>query len=1198
MEKKIDKQTVLIGLGGTGSRVVNNVAKMLRKNKISINDGYVTCAVMDTNQSDNRLITSTGTNIPVIPTCDERTIDEYLHMYAGKSPSAWFPYSRSLGAESMIDGASEMRAKSRIAFMDTMESGKIIELRNAIEKVFHHKPGTPEKIRVMLVSSLSGGTGAGMFIQVALWLRKFFDERGCMATIRGIFLLPDIFIRTIPNIRDNPRKPLYHYANAYAAIRELNAINKAIKSKGKSELERPIVIDGLFDSRKPGPKPVFDNAFFIDDIDAGGAAFDKCQTYEEIVAQIVYMQLYAPMHSELSSVEDNLFRAFESNPEPVYGSCGTSKAEYPVDDVVEYCALRAAQESVSEGWCKIDAEIDAIKQEEEEQERDGIVLKHKINRRDTFVRLFDELSSKSGNEVSRGTRLFVSIRHDADDEIREKVPGKENETKITYRPKVKKFMDMLDKEVERAVSTEGGLEQIQELIADLPKPEDHKKFNDKLIERLKKLPDAEIEIRTQVLDDFDKKYEEFANEIIRAIIPLDMSALNSQNEKSLYGLFVKHDPDKGDYFVHPIAAKYMLYRLSQSIEEAQKTLAPSNVRDSALEGSTDVSFDNPETRKKETMKEYWTQLGFVTSKDEIAHYIRKYKEYNTANMTLCMQYENELLKQKVLKDLNERVNALISKIEELFTNFPKLLEKVSDMMEENVKRNEQGRGKTLYVFAQREHKEAKYKELNIDLSGRNGELNRDVINTIYGKFCAQYRPNVKENARYVESNVIALFLESILNSYKTMIPVQYKEQVRLDIIKAIKEESDFDFEAAKAAQMEEGEEKNDVFSQESAAEAAAFRHNTAILSYRNRLGHMATPFLRAQPDEALAVVDNIDGITYDENNMIWMKSEDGSVLRMPFQTKLTFWGFNPKTAENCPELTAALGANTATAADDGYPRNELYCYSSIYGVKAEAIDKFNEQLGGDYYKHYSAVIGSMIRNNSEIDTPHIDKTWHEFLPYVSATRQKVAAQKFFKAFWRAIAYGVVRLDSHGKYEIGERMTDSYGNSTYRYEALLDDNRTIPASDVGRLISALKNHPNFESIITGQLEAMFNEDVRGMTTYVSTDIVRGMVREGDLNPVTMIVRYEASRDYNSHIGSDLVGSIGEIMKDVASNYDMNRGDDQINDARFKLCHRIYEKSTMSRKAVLFESWIKEFRRLKLKVEEDVNPTANGEIEDII
>ena len=61
-------QSLLIGLGGTGSRVVNNVVRELQKNGKTINDGQICCAVLDTNCSDNSFIEETGTNVPVIGT--------------------------------------------------------------------------------------------------------------------------------------------------------------------------------------------------------------------------------------------------------------------------------------------------------------------------------------------------------------------------------------------------------------------------------------------------------------------------------------------------------------------------------------------------------------------------------------------------------------------------------------------------------------------------------------------------------------------------------------------------------------------------------------------------------------------------------------------------------------------------------------------------------------------------------------------------------------------------------------------------------------------------------------------------------------------------------------------------------------------------------------------------------------------------
>jgi len=77
-------QTLLLGLGGTGSRIVNYVAADLKKKRINVNDGHICCTVLDTNENDRKKILETGVGIPVIPTSKDRIVDDYLKMYSNK----------------------------------------------------------------------------------------------------------------------------------------------------------------------------------------------------------------------------------------------------------------------------------------------------------------------------------------------------------------------------------------------------------------------------------------------------------------------------------------------------------------------------------------------------------------------------------------------------------------------------------------------------------------------------------------------------------------------------------------------------------------------------------------------------------------------------------------------------------------------------------------------------------------------------------------------------------------------------------------------------------------------------------------------------------------------------------------------------------------------------------------------------------
>ena len=86
-------QTLLIGLGGTGSRVVNNVVKELHLNGQEINNGEMCCAVLDTNVNDNGAIVDSNTGVPVIPTSKAQRIRGYFEEYHHLHMETWCPQS-------------------------------------------------------------------------------------------------------------------------------------------------------------------------------------------------------------------------------------------------------------------------------------------------------------------------------------------------------------------------------------------------------------------------------------------------------------------------------------------------------------------------------------------------------------------------------------------------------------------------------------------------------------------------------------------------------------------------------------------------------------------------------------------------------------------------------------------------------------------------------------------------------------------------------------------------------------------------------------------------------------------------------------------------------------------------------------------------------------------------------------------------
>lgn len=1150
-------KTLLLGLGGTGSRVVNNVAKELRRKKIGINDGEVCCAVLDTNEKDNKLILKTGTSIPVIPTSKDQTIGDYFEEYDHLNLTQWAPDTPSFRKQRMINGASEMRVKSRIAFLDTVNSGRIHDLEKEIVKILDLRDSSD--IRVLLISSLSGGTGSGMFIQVALWLRKFFDSRNSEVSIRGIFLLPDIFVNNVENIGGNPKKKIAHYANAYAAIRELNTLNKIIVQGYRPD--KRIVIDDLFDSDNPDARPVFDNAFFLDSVNARGKSFNTVGAYEEYAAQLAYMQLFAPMVDELVSVEDNLYRDLVAADEPIYGACGTSRALYPTQDVLEYCALCAGEEALATGWQKLDKEINR----QIEQENAEILAGDRnvqSDPRDLYVELFDEKSNKKKEEIGTDG-LFVSIKNDVNNEKREKVDGA---ISVEFKDKVEEFVKYIKEEcVDTAVVSRGGLEGI--LCNDLPNPEKPENFTDRTIDKLIGVVKTQKLVVQSTIEGFEDNCDSIANSIVNGLMPLDMGAVNKKNGNSVYGLFVKENTDGTYRFIHPIAARYILCKLLAAIRSSQEELTPASSRESALEGPQSVSFDYPKSKRPETLENYWEdkRKKWHNNKPEIQFFIKAYKTYNQQQHGLCQQYMSELLLQKVWLKLSKRLVELLENMEEFFGELDDAVKVIKKEKEKNIKKNENISEQILYVNASKERKAAKYASLKMNLAESNDEISGAIINSIYGKVCANANGEIDENAQYLGISVVSSFLKGTMQGYKKQIAEKYEDKIFLSICQAIEEES----EGIPQDKPEKKSSLSDGGLFDEVEETVEEIHVApSIRTYVDRLKELAAPFLIAK---------TIHSQERDPNSYI--TTTEGKVIKAPLSSELIFWGFHPSTVKACPQLEEELGNNQATSASNGYGINEIYCYRSIYGVRASTVTKFNEMTtNGEYYTNYSAVIADMMRKNSEVHTPHLDKTWHNFLPYISKKKQDEEDSKFYRNFWLAVAYGAFTVE-RGQFKFLKRERTRYGSYDYVERVVTLDGRPVGTTEVEKLILAMRHDMDFLVNYVPDMQERYEEELQNLDTYVGTAVFQGLTTSNeDLNPINMIVRYCTHKNSSEEVKHMLVGALESIAQDLSTSYGTESSKEQREQAKYRLCKRIYDSGRM-KKADIFRAWTDEFKKLK-------------------
>ncbi|MEW5988266.1 MAG: tubulin-like doman-containing protein [Chloroflexota bacterium] len=233
---------LIVGLGGTGVWVATYVKKELLEVSNAWPSQQVKIIAFDTVAQPEATIGGRGQIRRAGQTTGAVRLDagEFFfiggnvqglmrEVAAGKHPhlgtwllADWYLQTLADRTFNLNEGAGQFRQFGRLAvFRDVAApSNSTIynTLSDALVKLKRSNP-TMKSLQVFIVASLAGGTGAGMFADVAHLIREIasqpnVDLKGKM-TIRGYLVLPDAFSRTVDQAWLRSM-----YARAYAAMRE------------------------------------------------------------------------------------------------------------------------------------------------------------------------------------------------------------------------------------------------------------------------------------------------------------------------------------------------------------------------------------------------------------------------------------------------------------------------------------------------------------------------------------------------------------------------------------------------------------------------------------------------------------------------------------------------------------------------------------------------------------------------------------------------------------------------------------------------------------------------------------------------------------------------------------------------------------------------------------------------------------------
>ena len=342
--------TLFVGLGGSGSEIVDRIAAKLRAQwNWKTFDGLVQFFALDTNIHDlaklagvpreNRLLMSDFDKESYVRKKRGREHmeeDPFLTQWVHD----WYGFRGTRGV-----GAGQIRIESRLCLHYQLEQdrgGILKRLNSAINAAKTHdnpfRLDSPPRFNVFVYGSVAGGTGSGCMLPMAYVLRQLVHEQGWIPRIYGTVLMPGLFLNDVPGALQGDIN-----ANGYAALEEIDYLMKL----GHDGFQETIRFH--YNPASPQLSDVsqmpFDFVYIADK-----PAAQEVAEYKDAIADAAYLQIYSPIAGAQAADYDNyekhqkrLAHGFTVH----YGSYGCAVLILPDQDILRYCALRYTQKALS-----------------------------------------------------------------------------------------------------------------------------------------------------------------------------------------------------------------------------------------------------------------------------------------------------------------------------------------------------------------------------------------------------------------------------------------------------------------------------------------------------------------------------------------------------------------------------------------------------------------------------------------------------------------------------------------------------------------------------------------------------------------------------------------------------------------------------------------------------------------------------------
>ncbi|MCR4921969.1 MAG: tubulin-like doman-containing protein [Bacteroidaceae bacterium] len=988
--------TLIIGLGGIGSSIVEGIyRKFIASNPSDLERANAAFLCLDTDITDINKRLKVMPKDSVIKTSSDFniTVGHYIERIKNKTTvEKWFDTSkRELMSMSLGDGAAQVRMASRLAMMAAINEGKLSPIDNAITKLMSTDPSRKKgnDIKIHIVSSLAGGTGAGTFLQMAYYVKNAMKEHGAEAPkINGYFLLADVLCDDAncgfsKDQKENVR------SNTYACMKELVAFASS-PDRGKRQFEFEYKL-GQVDKRLPIDPP-YDSCFIIDYNGADGGNLKKGARYFDQMTSYVFLLAFSNIggHQRQNAVND-IRQQIESDGTTKYASFGVSRLVYPVDDLFAYFAHESVADNMSTTWCQIDKDIQKRFDEYRQNVFQGIP-DTKPDKGTEFMRSVENYKDGAGSIAAQFRHIYNSTQ-----EL--------NEDMTPRYPKSKEYVECVRGFVERTInnSTEltGLREQCTVPSADFTKRDNGDKDLAFVVRRERELQ----EYRDAVVAFIDGSKQWLVRECFIADHDAAdyVSAMPESHKHHLNSFILERDNE-----MHPLAVRYFLYDVKKrlkSLLDGKEGLRESNkkLRYDIFEGYSEA-FDIMETKnKKETASDnlkaarqknsgFGGIVNLVSRQDPYKAAKENYESLSNLQAENITTYAVDKMLEEVFTGLLEQINLLIEESEHFFENLPAAIQSLDNERQALLtKHNKENADPSIeYVLASEMHK----KDIYANVISRSSspffppEMAASVYRTMFDNVYSQIDASAFVTSKKADKKALkAEAIEANVGIIKQTIKYQtalLKETNRnyatMNVIEALKEEAMRECDNKKAKAWDYAKDKFRNFRDR--AEIFGPTNLDTEIRYINAWG--ANPLCTAISTISTSEADELFGDSASDTNP------------KTAATLLLSEHFSPYEI---------VRANTVTLLD-------INKYFKKFLAKSRT--DYSEESYGCYYTAYQDVITKMHSPTSKTVSPHLDKYWHlpSYMPSIGSTMAE-ESKRLFRALYGGLLFGKFKAAYNG-----------------------------------------------------------------------------------------------------------------------------------------------------------------------------------------